>query len=88
MNTIAPPEIMPARAPVLVVLLQNKENSITGPKDAPKPAQAKDTMVKIELLGSLAIKAAITAIITTVSLAASIVPFSDILRCSTSFKIF
>ena len=48
MNTIAPPEIIPASAPMRVVRFQNSANSTTGPKAAPKPAHAKDTIVKTE----------------------------------------
>ena len=43
-NTIAPPTTMPARAPHLLVRFQNRAQSITGPKAAPKPPQAKETM--------------------------------------------
>ena len=50
-NTITPPEIMPARAPWRLLRFQNRAKSITGPKAAPKPAQAKDTMVNTELSG-------------------------------------
>jgi len=52
MNTILPPVSMPAIAPALVVLFQNNENSIIGPKVAPKPAHANDTTLKITLFSS------------------------------------
>ena len=61
MNTMAPPVIMPAMAPALVVLFQNRENSIIGPKVAPNPAQAKETMLKITLFSSQAITIPIRA---------------------------
>lgn len=49
-NTIAPPETIPASAPKRFVLLQNKEQSMTGPNEAPKPAQAKDTIPNLSLI--------------------------------------
>ena len=52
MNTIIPPESMPAIAPSLVVLFQNNENMVIGPNVAPNPAQANDTIVKITLFSS------------------------------------
>ena len=45
MNTIAPPAKTPAIAPYLLLLLQKRESSITGPNAAPKPAQANDTIL-------------------------------------------
>ena len=53
-NTITPPDTIPATAAVWVVRFQNREKSITGPKVAPKPAQAKLTMLKITLSSSRA----------------------------------
>ena len=47
-NIIAPPETIPARTPHLVVRFQKSENSIAGPNAAPKPAHAKDTILKKE----------------------------------------
>ena len=41
----------PQSAPDSVVRFQKRENRTTGPKVTPKPAQAKDTISKIELLG-------------------------------------
>ena len=49
-NTVIPPTTMPATAPFLVVLLQNRDMSIAGPKAAPKPAQAYETVSSIKLL--------------------------------------
>lgn len=46
-----------------------------GPKPAPKPAQAKDTMPKMELLGSWAMITPRMAMSTTVSRAASMLLF-------------
>ena len=39
-GTIAPPATMPAMAPCFVVRFQNREKRTSGPKAAPKPAQA------------------------------------------------
>ena len=61
-NTIAAPPTIPAIAPALLIRFQNKENSISGPKVAPKPAHAKDTILNITLFSSNAINTAITAI--------------------------
>lgn len=58
---ITPPVIIPASAPSLLERFQNNENNTIGPKVAPNPAQAKETISKTELLGSLAIKTAMTA---------------------------
>ena len=44
---MAPPATIPAMAPARVVRFQNRENSIRGPKAAPKPAQAKAVMPKM-----------------------------------------
>ena len=49
---VAPPVIIPATAPWRAVRFQKREKSIRGPKAAPKPAQAKDTTLKTELVGS------------------------------------
>ena len=54
MNTIAAPENIPAIAPHLLQRFQNSENRTMGPKVAPKPAHAKDTTRKMELVGSSA----------------------------------
>lgn len=58
-NTVTPPLNIPAIAPALVTLFQNRENKIIGPKVAPNPAQAKDTTVKMTLFSSIAIIMAI-----------------------------
>ena len=69
-KTITAPATMPARAPGLLVRFQNREKRTTGPKEAPKPAQAKETMRNTELSGFQARKAAITAMMATVIRAA------------------
>ena len=79
MNTIAPPEIIPASAPHLLVLFQNSENRTTGPNEAPKPAHENDTILNTELSGSRAMNIAIIEIITTVTLAIIIAALFDIL---------
>ena len=48
MSTVAVPDSMPAMAPYLLVRRQYSEVSISGPKDAPKPAHAYETTWKIE----------------------------------------
>ena len=48
-NTIAPPESIPAIAPALFVRFQNRENRTIGPKVAPKPDHAKDMNSKMTL---------------------------------------
>ena len=70
MKTMAPPAIIPARAPCRFIRFQNRARIITGPKAAPKPAQAKDTMRKTELLGFQARRMPTMAMPTTVSRAA------------------
>ena len=52
MKTIAPPEIIPAKAPCQLERFQNNAKRTTGPNTAPKPAHAKDTILKTELFGS------------------------------------
>ena len=44
------------KAPGILDRLQNRASSTTGPKAAPKPAHAKDTMPKTELSGFQAIR--------------------------------
>ena len=39
-STVTAPVMMPASAPPRVMRLQNSDRMITGPKAAPKPAQA------------------------------------------------
>ena len=70
-KTMTPPVIMPANAPHLLLHFQNSAKSITGPKAAPNPAQAKETMVKTELLGSQASTTLTSAIAMTVPRATS-----------------
>ena len=48
-------------APALVVRFQKRLKSISGPKVAPNPAQAKLTMVKMTLFSSRAMTMATTA---------------------------
>ena len=45
-KTMIPPVIIPAKAPSLLDLLQNKAKIVTGPKLAPNPAQANETILK------------------------------------------
>lgn len=75
MNTMDPPQIIPARAPCQLERLQNNARRTTGPNTAPKPAQAKDTMVKTELFGSRAMNIATTAIRRSVILSATMLSF-------------
>ena len=65
-NTIPAPPTIPAIAPARFVLFQNRENSISGPKVAPKPAQAKDTIWNITLSSSMAINIATMAMASSV----------------------
>ena len=83
-NTMIPPTNMPAKAPFRLVRFQKRENSMIGPKDAPKPAHAKDTIAKTELSGSLAINTPITAMQITVIRATNIEAFSESSICNTS----
>jgi len=69
-KTITPPVSIPASAPCILVRRQKRANSTSGPKDAPKPAHAKDTMVNTELSGFHARKTATMAIPITVRRAA------------------
>ena len=70
-KTITPPASLPAMAPCFVVRFQNREKSISGPKEAPKPAQAKETMRNTELSGFQARRIPIMAMPMTVPRAAS-----------------
>ena len=45
MNTIAPPEIIPASAPCQFERLQKRANNTTGPNTAPKPALLAGTIL-------------------------------------------
>ena len=51
-NTMIPPESIPAMAPARLIRFQKSENRITGPKVAPNPAHAKETMEKMTLFSS------------------------------------
>lgn len=51
----APPPTIPEIAPLRVVRFQNSEKIIKGPNAAPNPDHAKDTKLKMELLGFKAI---------------------------------
>ena len=74
---------MPLSAPWRLQRLQNRAKSITGPKAAPKPAQANDTTRKIELSGLSAKNTAITAIAITAPRAIRRFFFSDSFRPNT-----
>ena len=87
MNTIAAPETIPAMAPHLLQRFQNRPKSITGPKVAPKPAHAKETMRKTELLGSSANRKPRTATQITVTRATIMLFFSLSFMPSTSFMM-
>ena len=65
-KTIAPPASIPATAPARVVRFQNSENSISGPKAAPKPAHAKEVMLKMVELEFQAIAIAMMVITASV----------------------
>ena len=51
-------------APARLMRFQNRENRTSGPKVAPKPAHAKETMVKITLFSSSAMMTA-TSVMTS-----------------------
>ena len=87
-NIIIPPDNIPAITPYLLAPFQNSDISTTGPKVAPKPAHANDTISNTELFGSLARSIAITDIIITVVLATTIDFFSVSLTPKNSCKIF
>ena len=82
-NTITPPTSMPERAPHLLLFFQNSASSTTGPKAAPKPAHAKDTMVNTEP-SSRAQITPMTAMTMTVSRAMIMDILSESLRPSVS----
>src|SRR5574344_2083737 len=84
MNTMAPPDTIPASTPHLVVRFQNSAVSMAGAKVAPKPAHAKDTMVNTELLGSRARNTAITEMAMTVTRATHMVVLEDSFTPKTS----
>ena len=62
-----PPTIIPQTAPGKVILFQNKENKIIGPKAAPNPPHAQETNPNTELAGLSASPIAIAQMITTVA---------------------
>ena len=82
-KTVAAPANIPVMAPHLLQRFQNSAKSITGPKVAPKPAQAKETTRKMELLGLLANITPSTATQMTVIRAMSIFFFSSTFRPNT-----
>ena len=83
-NTIIPPTIIPQTAPCSVVRFQKRLQSITGPNAAPKPAQANETILKMELSGFHARTIAIAATARIVSRAKSMDVLGDTLMWSTS----
>ena len=85
---VAAPTIRPAIAPCLLERFQNSAQRTIGPKVAPKPAHAKDTISKTELSGLDAMNTAITEIATTATLATIIVVLSLSLIPRKSFKTF
>ena len=87
-KTIPAPPTMPAIAPALVVLFQNKEKSMIGPKVAPKPAHAKETILNITLSLSRAITAAIIVITTRVILETHKTCLSEAVFLKIPWKIF
>ena len=87
-KTIAPPDTMPAIAPGSVVRFQNRAQITSGPKAAPKPAHANETMPNTELSGLRAIIIPRIAMPITVRRAASMLFFSDILRWNASRSMF
>ena len=87
-NTMPAPPTMLAIAPALVVLFQKREKSMMGPKVAPKPAQAKETILKITLSLSSAMTAAITAITQRVILETHITCLSVAFFLNTPWNMF
>ena len=87
-KTVAPPDTMPEIAPGRVVRFQNREQITSGPKAAPKPAHANETMPNTELSGLRAIIIPRIAMPTTVRRAASMLFFSGILRWNASRSMF
>ena len=88
MKIIAPPEIMPARMPHLLDLFQNSPRSTAGPKHAPKPPQAKDTILNTEESGFSARNTAMTEITITVILAIHMDAFLPRLTLKNSDTMF
>ena len=73
----APPETIPATAPVRFVLLQNSDITTVGPNAAPRPAHALDTSPMILLFGFHAITNARTDTTITVNLATARISFES-----------
>src|SRR5699024_2983274 len=63
-TTVAAPTIIPAIAPPRVIRCQQRDKTISGPKAAPKPAQAYPTKSSTDESGFIAIIAAISAMAT------------------------
>ena len=62
-NTVAPPDMIPAIAPARLQRFQNKEQSTTAPNAPPKPAHAKETILNTLESGFLARKILTIAIL-------------------------
>ena len=88
MSTVAVPDSMPAIAPYLLVRLQYSEVSISGPKDAPRPAHAYETTWKIEEFWSNATTMPKMNMTSSVMRATIITWRSVALRCSSPRKMF
>ena len=63
--TTTAPVIIPAKAPMALKRFQYSDSRMVGPKEAPKPAQAKATRSRIVLLGFQAMTAATRAMAKT-----------------------
>ncbi len=87
-RTDTPPAAIPRRAPVNVALFQNRASITTGPKLAPKPAHANDTIWNTEDAGSRAIIIPRIAMMITVTRAASMLVFEESLSFIASWRIF
>ena len=77
MKTRLPPVSIPAMAPDLVALFQNREKRIIGPKVAPNPAHAKETTLNITLFSFNAMIMAIKAMIISVILVVRNIALSE-----------
>ena len=82
------PPIMPAIAPALLVRFQKREKSISGPKVAPNPAHAKDTIWKITLFSSIAITIPIRVSASSVMRETSMTCLSVAFFLQTPWKMF
>ena len=83
-----PPAAIPAIAPGRVARFQNREQIMRGPKLAPKPAHAKETIPNTELSGSLAMIRPNIATTITVALAAIMLALCESFKWKVSCKIF